>query len=100
THYRITDIEKLTIDNEQLGIPLPAGVKAEKIRSFPTPGRAIEATAQGDRRRMLERLYPEYGDLSSFTHGLPHSNLPKGLLSSRSLHRRIFTEKQAKDSGA
>jgi hypothetical protein len=100
THYRITDIEKLTIDDEQLGIPLPAGVKAEKIKSFPTPGRAIHETAQGGRRRMLERLYPEYGDLSSFTHGLPHSNILKGLLSPRSLHRRLFTEEQAKDSGA
>jgi hypothetical protein len=100
THYRITDIEKQTIDNEQLGIPLPTGLKAERIRSFPTPGRAISETAQGDRRRMLERLYPEYGDLSSFTHGLPHSSLLKGLLSPRSLHRRLFTEKQAEDSGA
>jgi hypothetical protein len=99
-HYRITDIEKMTIDNEQLGVPLPTGMKPEKIQSFPTPGRAINETSPGDRRRMLERLYPEYGDLSSFTHGLPHSNILKGLLSPRSLHRRLFTEKQAKDSGA
>jgi hypothetical protein len=100
THYRITDIEKLTIDNEQLGTPLPAGVKGKKIKPFPTPGRAIGETAQGARRRMLERLYPEYGDLSSFTHGLPHSNLLKGLLSHRSLHRKLFTEEQVKDSSA
>jgi len=98
THYRITDNEKLTIDNEQLGIPLPAGVTAEKIDPFPTPGRAINKIAQGDRRPMLERLYPEYGDLSSFTHGLPHSNLLKGLLSPRSLHRRLFTEEQVNES--
>jgi hypothetical protein len=100
THYRITDIEKLTIDHEQLGILLPAGVKAEKIKPFPTPGKAINETAQGDRRRMLERLYPEYCDLSSFAHGLPSSNLLKGLLSPGSLHRRLFTEEQAKDSSA
>jgi hypothetical protein len=56
THYRITDVEKLTIENEQLGIPLPAGVAAEKIKPFPTPLRAIDEIAQGDRRRMLERL--------------------------------------------
>ena len=100
THYRVTDAEKLTIDYEQLGVPLPAGMQAEEIKPFPTPGRAINKIAQGDRRRMLERLYPEYVDLSSFTHGLPHSNLLKGLLSPRSLHRTLFTEEQAKDSGA
>jgi hypothetical protein len=99
-HYRITEVEKLTIDHEQLGTALPGGVKPEKIKSFPTPLRAIAETALGDRRRMLERLYPEYVDLSSFTHGLPHSNILKGLLSPRSLHRRLFTEEQAKDSGA
>ncbi len=47
---------------------------------------------------MLERLYPEYAELSSFTHGLPHSNLLKGLLDPRSLHRKLFTEAQAKDT--
>lgn len=98
-HYGITDIERLTIDNEQLGTPLPAGVTPQKIKPFPTPGSAINAIAKGDRRRMLERLYPEYGDLSSFTHGLPHANLLKGLLSPQSLHRTLFTEEQAKDSG-
>jgi hypothetical protein len=82
--FRITAGEKLTIDHEQLGTPLPAGMKPEKMKSFPTPSGVIDETAQGDRRRMLERLYPEYGDLSSFTHGLPHSNLLKGLLSPRS----------------
>jgi hypothetical protein len=97
-HYRITDVEKLTVDNEQLGTPLPAGVKPEKIKAFPTPGGAINEIAKGDRRRMLERLYPEYVDLSSFTHGLPHSNLLKGLLSPRSLHRKLFTADQAKDT--
>jgi hypothetical protein len=100
THYRITDAERLTIDHQQLGIPLPPGVKEARIQRFPTPREAIRETAQGDRRRMLERLYPEYGDLSSFTHGLPHSNMLKGLLSPRSLHRRLFTEEQANASCA
>lgn len=97
-YYRITRIEKLTIDNEQLGIPLPAGTKPEKICSFPTPSRAI-TEMRGDRRRMLERLYAEYVDLSSFTHGLPHSNVLRGLLSPRSSHRTLFTDEQAKSSG-
>jgi hypothetical protein len=94
----ITEIERLTVDNEQLGTPLPSGVSPQKIKAFPTPGKAVLNIAPGDRRRMLERLYPEYAELSSFTHALPHSNLLKGLLDSRSLHRKLFTDDQAKDT--
>ncbi len=86
----VTEAERLTLDNEQLGTPLPPGVTRQKIASFPTPAGTIARTARGDRRRMLERLYPEYAELSSFTHGLPHSNLLKGLLDRRSLHRTLF----------
>jgi hypothetical protein len=68
-HYRVTDAERRTIEQKQLGTPLPAGVKPAQIGSFPTPGRAITRMNRGDRRRMLERLYPDYVDLSSFTHG-------------------------------
>lgn len=94
----ITEAERLTLDNEQLGTPLPAGMTRKKIATFPTPAGTINKIATGDRRRMLERLYPEYAELSSFTHGLPHSNLLKGLLDPRSLHRKLFTEAQAKDT--
>lgn len=96
--YGITENQQLTIDNEELGTPLPPGVTPQKLGSFPTPGRAIRRIAAGDRRRMLERLYPEYVELSSFTHGLPHANLLKGLLDERSLHRTLFTREQAKDT--
>jgi hypothetical protein len=88
----------LTLDNEQLGTPLPAGLLPQKIARFPTPGGAITKLAPGDRRTMLARLYPEYEELSSFTHGLPHSNLLKGLLDPRSLQRKLFTDGQAKDT--
>jgi hypothetical protein len=76
-HYGITEVQQLTIDHEELGTPFPPGVVPEPIEQFPTPGKAIRKIAVGDRRRMLERLYPEYAELSSFTHGLPHSDLLK-----------------------
>jgi len=94
----ITEAERLTLDNEQLGTPLPTGVTRQKIATFPTPAGTITKIAPGDRRRMLERLYPEYAELSSFTHGLSNSNFLKGLLNPRSLHRKLFTETQAKDT--
>ena len=96
----ITEAERLTIDHEQLGTPLPAGVARQQIATFPTPAGTIKKIAAGGRRVMLERLYPEYAELSSFTHGLPHSNLLKGLLDPRSLRRTLFTEEQAKDTAA
>ena len=94
--YGITEDERLTVDSEQLGTPLPPRFSPQKIKAFPTPGKATLKIALGDRRQMLERLYPEYVELSSFTHGLPHSNLLKGLLDSRSLHRKLFTDDHAK----
>jgi hypothetical protein len=67
----VTEAERLTMDNEQLGTPLPAGITRQKIATFPTPAGTITKIVVGDRRRMLERLYPEYAELSSFTHGYP-----------------------------
>jgi hypothetical protein len=91
----VTDSEIATIDNEQLGVPYPFGTSKASIPSFPTPGRGLTNITITYRRRMLQRLYPEYQDLCSFAHGLPAANLLKGLLSSRSLHRKLFSEAQA-----
>ena len=74
------------LDTGQLAAPPPAGLNPGKVKRFPILGEAIyRAVAQGERRRMLERLYPDYEDLSSLPHGLPHSNLLKGLLSPGSI---------------
>jgi len=81
----------LTVEHEELGTPLPAGVTPEPIPSFPTPGRAIARIPPGDKRRMLERLYPEYVHLCSFAHGLPMANLYKNLFNDRSPHRALMT---------
>jgi hypothetical protein len=91
----VTDNEVATIENEQLGTPYPTGRSKAPIPSFPTPGKGLKNITDTNRRRMLERLHPEYQDLCSFTHGLPAANLLKGLLSTRSFHRKLFSESQA-----
>jgi hypothetical protein len=93
----ITDEERLTIEHEELGIPLPSGAQPKKIEAFPTPSKIIGKLKDAERRKMLERLYPEYKQLSSFIHGLPHSNLFRGMFDSRSVYRNLFPEAQLKD---
>lgn len=74
----ITQAQFATIEHEQFGTPMPAGVGQDHIPQFPTPGKAINKLSKGsDKRRMLERLYPEYVFLCSFAHGLPDANLFK-----------------------
>jgi hypothetical protein len=65
----VTDAERLTIDFEQLGTPMPNGIAQETIANFPTPGQIISRIENPDQRCMLERLYPEYQWLCSFAHG-------------------------------
>ena len=96
----VTEAERSTIDHKELGVPMPKGLPKAEIRSFPTPGKAIGKVNTVTRRKMLERLYPEYGDLCSFAHGLPQSNLLKGFLNPHSLHRQLVPEKQALEVGS
>jgi len=73
----ITVAEKATIEHDEIGTPLPPGVRPIRIPRFPTPGRVVNRLPQGDRRRCLERLYPEYRTLCTFAHGLAGSNVLK-----------------------
>ena len=45
---------------EELGTPLPAGMKEAKVKSFPTPGSVIDKVIDPQRKQMLKRLYPYY----------------------------------------
>lgn len=65
----VTDAEKLTIDSDELGRKMPAGIEKEPIARFPTPGQIINKIVKPDQKNMLERLYPEYQWLCSFVHG-------------------------------
>ena len=85
----VTDEQQWTVDFEELGTLLPSGASPQKIERFPTPGGIIDKFPAGDKRRMLERLHPEYQYLSSFAHGLAES----------SVLRTMFDKKFGKNSG-
>ena len=88
-----------TVDNEELGTPMPAGVPATPIHPFPTPGKVIKKiSSSSEKKRMLQRLYAEYGELCSFAHGLPQANLFKNLFDVRFQARRVFADSEIKNS--
>lgn len=67
----VSEGEKATVEFQELGLPLPEGVAPEVIRQFPTPKKVIEAVGNASRKRMLQRLYPEYQYLCGFVHVSP-----------------------------
>ena len=74
----ITDAQVATIDHQELGATMPEGTAQERISRFPSPFAVINHLGQGtDKRKMLERLYPEYVFLCTFAHGLPDALLFK-----------------------
>ncbi len=101
-HAKILGITKnqiATVEHEQLGTPLAPGVTKEEILRFPTPGSAINKLVKGsDKRRMLERLYPEYVFLCSFAHGLPDANLFKMMFNKDSKVRALWNSAELKDT--
>lgn len=95
----ITQAQVATIEHEQLGTPMPAGVAQDHIPQFPTPGKAINSLSKGsNKRRMLERLYPEYIFLCSFAHGLPDANLFKMMFNKDSKFRGYWSDAELKDT--
>ena len=95
----ITKVQVATIEHEQLGTPMPGGLVPDHIPQFPTPGRAINKLPKdGDKRRMLERLYPEYVFLCSFAHGLPDANLFKMMFNKDSKFRDYWSDAELKDT--
>jgi hypothetical protein len=88
-----------TVDNEELGIPMPLGMAKEPIQPFPTPGKGIKKiTSSAEKRRMLERLYAKYVYLCSFAHGLPQANLFKNIFDSRFPDRKFVRDSDVKNS--
>jgi len=88
-----------TVDKEELGIPMPAGMAEEPVRPFPTPGKGIKKiTSSAEKKRMLERLYAKYVYLCSFAHGLPQANLYKNIFDSRFPDRKFLRDSDVKDS--
>ena len=69
----VTEEEKGTIEEEELGIALPPGIVRANIKRFPTPRGVIQEINEDDRKAMLIRLYADYGHLSSYAHVLPEA---------------------------
>jgi hypothetical protein len=88
------------LDSGQFASPRPAGLNPGKVKRFPILGEAIyRAIAQDERRRMLERLYPDYEDLSSLPHGLSTLK-PAEKAFYRPGQSQEHSRRKAKDSGA
>ena len=80
-----------TIEHRQMGTPMPVGMAKDEIPNFPTPSKVIAALQPGSsKRRMLERLYPEYVHLCSFTHAHQPANMAKYVYDPRSPGRQFF----------
>jgi hypothetical protein len=93
----VTAEERATIELEELGTPLPAGMRKTDIKAFPTPAGVIRGTTDATRKAMLLRLYPEYKHLSSSVHGSPLVSLFKTAFDRHSPHRDNFTDAQRAD---
>jgi hypothetical protein len=88
----VTAAQRATIELNELGVPLPADMKPEGIERFPTPLGVIGKLPPGDKRRMLERAYPEYTWLCSFVHGLPYAMFYKTITDKDALHGHVLSE--------
>lgn len=83
----VTPEQVATIYADEIGAPMPDGMKRTAIEQFPTPAGVLGQLPEGDKSNMLRRFYQEYRWLCSFVHGLsdamiykvlvdPESNLP------------------------
>lgn len=98
-HIGITDAQVATINHKQLGIAMPAGMAKADIPQFPTPSPVINKLTKGsDKRKMLERLYPEYVFLCSFAHGLPDALLFKMMFNKNARVPKMFDDDTLKDT--
>ncbi|HYL93773.1 MAG TPA: hypothetical protein VEW69_11535 [Alphaproteobacteria bacterium] len=93
----VTTEEKLTIEQEQIGTPVPAGFVPVPIERFPTPRAVIRAIRNSDQKDMLERLYPDYEYLCSFAHGDTESSLFRTILDSRLPFKNMLGSGQVED---
>jgi hypothetical protein len=93
----VTDEEKATVELEELGTPLPVGMKEAKIKPFPTPGSVVDKVVDPERKRMLKRLYPEWKRLCAYAHGSAQSWIAKTAFWPASPLRKLHTEGQRED---
>lgn len=93
--FGVTSSQQFTIDQDELGTPMPSAFGRETIPKFPMPSGIIHLMQPGsDKRRMLERLHFDYVELCSYVHGLPQANLLKIMFDKRSPYQRYATDSQ------
>ena len=94
----ITDAQKATIEYVQLGTPMPEGLVREKFKRFPSPSGVVDELDEGGKRKMLERLYPEYVFHCSFVHGLPDALLFRAMFDKDSRVPKQHDDETIKDT--
>jgi len=93
----VTEDERRTIEQDEIGnSPGPAFTRT-RIDRFPSPMGVIEKCTVADQRQMLMRLYPEYQFLCSFAHGDTEATLFRIVSDGRSPLRNALPSAQIKD---
>jgi hypothetical protein len=93
----VTEDERRTIEQDEIGIsPGPAFTRTQ-IDRFPLPMGVIEKCTIADKKRMLMRLYPEYQFLCSFAHGDTEATLFRMMSDGRSPLQNALPSAQIRD---
>ncbi len=93
----VTEDERRTIEQEQLGSSPGPAFTGSPIKNFPTPMGVIDECIDANQRQMLMRLYPEYQFLCSFAHGDSESIVFRAAADPRSPLQRVVPMTQIKD---
>lgn len=93
----VTEDEKRTIEEEQLGSSPGPAFTPTRIRNFPLPMKVIEKCVDVNQKRMLMRLYPEYQFLCSFAHGDSEATVFRAISDPRSPLQSFLSSAQIKD---
>jgi hypothetical protein len=94
----VTETQQWTVEHEELGTPMPAGVAPQRIPKFPTPGVVIRKVGDPAKQKMLERLHPEYVRLCSFAHGLAEATFIKQMFDKRSSFQNLLSDGQRRET--
>jgi hypothetical protein len=93
----VTEDEKRTIENEQLGSSPGPAFTPSAIDKFPTPMGVIDKCVDANQKQMLMRVYPEYQFLCSFAHGDSEASVFRAVSDPRSPIRSALPSAQIED---
>ncbi len=93
----VTEDERRTIDDAELGPPFGPIAKPVEIPMFPGPSKIINRLAPGTQKELLKRLYFEYQFLCSFAHGDAEASLFRVLSDTRSVARHLMPSEKRED---